>query len=77
MSVILQSGDRIHLAVPCPAGLTAGERELAVRQAKETIDTISKAYALMGVTVAVTSWSSTLPGPNVVAVFREPRKACR
>ena len=60
--MILKRGDWIHLNMPNGSGVPS--------EADEINKTITDAYAALGITVAIFSWSTTATTPTVVAVLK-------
>lgn len=60
--MILKRGDWIHLNMPNATGSEA--------KAQEINKQIRDAYAALGITVAIYSWSSQATTPTVVAVLK-------
>lgn len=67
MSVILQRGDRIHLAVP----ISAASQHEAETETRKAIAALEPDYTQQGVTIISWSANTLLTHPVVVAVFRD------
>lgn len=67
MSVVLQRGDKIHLAFGVRSGLSPDE---FAKESTKLHGEYAAAYASMGVEIVISTGSETIVQPVVVAVIR-------